>query len=598
MIEGNIAKSNSGIKRMGGLLRTILPMATIAGGIYGVTRLTRSMITAAAEQERSLAQLRAGLESTGDSSGQTMASLRALSSEMQRTTTYGDELVESAAAIMLSFTNIADDVFPRAMKATADIATRMGTDLQSAVIQVSKALNEPVQNLGALSRAGIQFSKVQREMIKELWNTGQQADAQRLILAELERQYAGSAAGAKDTLGGALGSLKNSFGDLLEQIAPTGALVTGLNALAGTFDTLTDSMKTEESIILSTYELRKLEIAQWRNLGQITEDRYFQLLQEAAAEEQMRKIIAEHKKELIDRAKAAERFAEVSEKVRKKGQASLEAEIKLLMKENVNLLRGTDARILWSESLKWATDEQKETIEALLATNKVLKDNIDREKEAARAAENSASDRKRAAEEEVRIRKRLYQDAEDYRLRLLEQQYSGVDRNRDAWVSMAEDISYSFGGAVEDMIFDAKSFEDAMQDTIKQIARMLFQELVMKQITQAVVSGVTRGAGAGVQPITVEPQPYILPEFRRAKGGIIDRPTPFAAGGGRTGLMGENGPEAIMPLVRDDQGRLGVGGGGQQTLVMHIHTPDADSFRKSRGQVLNDARRGFSRMKG
>jgi hypothetical protein len=46
-----------------------------------------------------------------------------------------------------------------------------------------------------------------------------------------------------------------------------------------------------------------------------------------------------------------------------------------------------------------------------------------------------------------------------------------------------------------------------------------------------------------------------------AKGGIpgvVDKPTMFAMSGGRTGLMGEAGPEAIMPLHRDKQGELAV----------------------------------------
>jgi lambda family phage tail tape measure protein len=53
-----------------------------------------------------------------------------------------------------------------------------------------------------------------------------------------------------------------------------------------------------------------------------------------------------------------------------------------------------------------------------------------------------------------------------------------------------------------------------------------------------------------------------------AKGGIVDKPTMFAyanGGAGRFGLMGEAGPEAIMPLQRGPGGKLGVqasGGGG------------------------------------
>lgn len=72
-----------------------------------------------------------------------------------------------------------------------------------------------------------------------------------------------------------------------------------------------------------------------------------------------------------------------------------------------------------------------------------------------------------------------------------------------------------------------------------------------------------------------------------ARGGIVRRPTlfPFANG---TGLMGEAGPEAIMPLRRGRNGALGVeasGGGGDGGLVVNItnYTDSTVSARKSKG---------------
>ena len=87
-----------------------------------------------------------------------------------------------------------------------------------------------------------------------------------------------------------------------------------------------------------------------------------------------------------------------------------------------------------------------------------------------------------------------------------------------------------------------------------------------------------------------------------AKGGVLQRglPVPFASGGviaspalfplanGRTGLAGERGSEAILPLARGPDGRLGVaaqGGGGGVTVTFNVSTPDADSFRRSESQV-------------
>jgi phage-related minor tail protein len=67
---------------------------------------------------------------------------------------------------------------------------------------------------------------------------------------------------------------------------------------------------------------------------------------------------------------------------------------------------------------------------------------------------------------------------------------------------------------------------------------------------------------------------------------------------GGTGLMGEAGPEAIMPLVRSADGRLGVeaqGGGRAVQVVMNISTPDAEGFRRSQSQIAAQVGRALGR---
>jgi phage-related minor tail protein len=68
---------------------------------------------------------------------------------------------------------------------------------------------------------------------------------------------------------------------------------------------------------------------------------------------------------------------------------------------------------------------------------------------------------------------------------------------------------------------------------------------------------------------------------------------------GGTGLMGEAGPEAIMPLARGPDGKLGVraggGGGGPVSVVMNISTPDVEGFRRSRSQIAAEMARAMGR---
>lgn len=73
-----------------------------------------------------------------------------------------------------------------------------------------------------------------------------------------------------------------------------------------------------------------------------------------------------------------------------------------------------------------------------------------------------------------------------------------------------------------------------------------------------------------------------------AKGGVVSGATAFPMRGG-TGLMGEAGPEAIMPLTRGADGRLGVAVAGSSgrpvNITMNITTPDVSGFRRSQSQI-------------
>ena len=83
-----------------------------------------------------------------------------------------------------------------------------------------------------------------------------------------------------------------------------------------------------------------------------------------------------------------------------------------------------------------------------------------------------------------------------------------------------------------------------------------------------------------------------------AAGGVIATPAYFPLGPEGLGVAGEAGPEAILPLARGRDGRLGVamnGASAAANVTVHIATPDADSFRRSEAYITGQIARAVAR---
>lgn len=208
-VQRNMRSMTGNLQNMG---RTISQSVTLP--LAGMAALS---IQAFRDQAKAVAQVEQGLKSTGNAAGKTLQELTDMATDLQKKTLFGDEdILQNATAQLLTFTNIAGQQFDRTQKAALDLATRLDGDLKSASIQLGKALNDPIANLSALSRSGIQFSQEQKELIKTLAETGELAKAQGIILDELEKQYGGSAEAAAAADGG-ITQLQNAIGDLGEE---------------------------------------------------------------------------------------------------------------------------------------------------------------------------------------------------------------------------------------------------------------------------------------------------------------------------------------------------------------------------------------------
>jgi len=158
--------------------------------------------------------------------------------------------------------------------------------------------------------------------------------------------------------------------------------------------------------------------------------------------------------------------------------------------------------------------------------------------------------------------------------------------------SFGKSVTAAFAGGVA----EGKRFDEVLRGLRASLSRNLLQS-ALKPLQGAIASWLGSGidglfgafgaGGHGRLPVSVF-----------ADGGVVAAPSYFAMGRG-LGLMGERGAEAILPLSRGPDGKLGVRAGAADrrpsAVTVQITTPDAESFRRSEAQVSAAIARAVAR---
>ncbi len=183
----------------------------------------------------------------------------------------------------------------------------------------------------------------------------------------------------------------------------------------------------------------------------------------------------------------------------------------------------------------------------------------------------------------------------DGELRRMQQSLSATGQDV---VTLEKGLSRGLRKAFDGLVFDGMKLSDALETVAQGMADAAYRA-ALKPITDQVGSVVATGIGGVIGTLLPFAQGAGFSQGRVmpfANGGVVSGPMSFPMRGG-IGLMGEAGPEAIMPLMRGNDGKLGVrgGGGSNVNIVMHISTPDVAGFRRSQGQVAAQMSRVLSR---
>jgi hypothetical protein len=214
-VKKNLAGAEKGF---GSFQKAALGIGAAVGGLYAMAKGVEVVTEAANVQRDAEAKLNAVLTTTGQAAGFNLQQLQGMASGLQSVTTFGDETILSGMSILATFKEIKGDAFEAATAAALDMSVVMEQDLKSSMVQLGKALNDPLKGMTALSRVGVSFTDEQKELVATLMEEGRVMEAQKVILDELKGEFGGAAEAVAKTFGGALTQLKGVWGDLLETI--------------------------------------------------------------------------------------------------------------------------------------------------------------------------------------------------------------------------------------------------------------------------------------------------------------------------------------------------------------------------------------------
>jgi len=217
-VDGAINHVNRGLRGFASSAKGLIGGIFAGIAIHKLFQAGTALVEASNVQEDAVAKVEAVLKSTGNTVGFTSSQLQDMASDLQKVTKYGDEVTLSAQAILLTFKEVRGDQFREATKAAQDMATVLEMDLKGATLQLGKALNDPVRGVSALSRAGVQFTQTQKDMIKSLVESGDIMGAQNVILAELKGQMGGVSEAMAKTTSGDAAQRANRLGDAYERM--------------------------------------------------------------------------------------------------------------------------------------------------------------------------------------------------------------------------------------------------------------------------------------------------------------------------------------------------------------------------------------------
>lgn len=265
-LSGGLQKAENGFKSIQDTAKeTSMAFAGIAA--VGVVAM-KGWIDNAEEADRTTAQLNQVLISTHGAVGLSADAIQDMAKQLAHVTTMQDDTIAAGQNMLLTFTNIGKDAFPRATSTMLDMATAMNNgvtpsaeQLKGTAIQLGKALNDPEKGMTALTKVGVTFTEQQKQQIETLQKSGDMLGAQTVILDELGKEFGGQATAQAKTFEGQMENLQNRVGEITEDLGhalipilqQVGTAIGGVVSWFESFDAPTKELIAKTTLVVTGF---------------------------------------------------------------------------------------------------------------------------------------------------------------------------------------------------------------------------------------------------------------------------------------------------------------------------------------------------------
>ena len=248
-VSGATDKMNKGFSSMTGVVKGLAGALAAVGAV----RLFTGALQESMRMEKQLNIVNQLVSQTGAAAWTSTQQLKEQASAVALSTLESVEGVMKAKQTLLTFRKVSGDVFGQTINMAADMSAALGIDLNSATMQLGKALEDPITGMTALTRSGTVFTQQQKDMVKAMVEAGDHAAAQQFILAELEAQYGGAGVAAAQGLAGSIDTLSQRWEEFqIKIMSGQGGMISSvIDGIADAIHWTTENMHIAKQMVIA-----------------------------------------------------------------------------------------------------------------------------------------------------------------------------------------------------------------------------------------------------------------------------------------------------------------------------------------------------------